>query len=251
MPKMTLRSIVFSGAAFVAVVAGAAVAPLPAFAQSAGQPPAAGAPGEPVVVSCFVPPAKLPDQDVQAFLANPRELLRSYANGGLALSSRVRALAGSSSLTLPRLLSLMSAPAADEPQLTASPDQIAAIGAGLGRAARSCVGVDAEYAARIQQEIALLNNQALTTAFLSGNSDVATAALGGGAGAGGGAAAGAGIGGGGAGTAAGTTAGGTTGGDSSTVTTSGSFPLTFGSRYFASSGGGGSSTTSVSPAAIP
>lgn len=119
-------------------------------------------------VACFLPPIKLPAEDVEAFLANPAALLTDYAEGGLLLSSRVRALAGSDERTLDPLLALID---------TASTEQRAAIGSGLARAATACAPSSEKYAALIQEKVAALDNNELLTAFLSASNDLETAAI--------------------------------------------------------------------------
>lgn len=163
---------------------------------------------------CFVEPAKLPNSDIQAFLASPQALLTQYPSGGLTLSSQVRALAGSSADALGPLLTLAK---------QSSPSQAAAIGAGLARVARSCVSVDPEYVAQIQADIADLKLADLETAFTAGLNETQTAALGGGAGGGGAAAGGASAIGGGGASAGGASAAGD--GSSSTPTTVQTFSL--------------------------
>jgi hypothetical protein len=128
--------------------------------------------------ACFVSPAKMSDSEVESFIDNPPGLLTEFPTGGLALSTRIRALAGSSAAALDPIMSLAA---------SASPPQIAALGSGLARAARSCASSNPEYAALIQEKVALLNNKELALAFESALNDVQTAALGpGGAAAGGG-----------------------------------------------------------------
>jgi hypothetical protein len=177
---------------------------LPANAQTTV--PAAG---------CFIAPAKLPNADIQAFLASPPALLTRFPSGGLTLSSQVRALAGSSADALAPLLALAK---------QGSPSQAAAIGAGLARVARSCVSADPQYVAQIQADIADIKLADLETAFTAGLNETQTAAIGGGAGGGGGAAAGgaSAIGGGGASNGGASTA---ADGSSSTPTTVQTFSL--------------------------
>lgn len=203
--------------------------------------------------SCFVAPAKLPDADVQAFLANPQALLEQYSGGGMAMQMRVRALAGSSPATLAALISL-AAPAAAESQaqVAALSGQVAGIGGGLGRAARACVVVDPLYAGTIQKSVLESGNQPLIDAFNGANAEAPTAALGGGGGAGAGAG-GAAVGGPGAGGAVGGSGSLSTqaGGSNGVGQSNGSLVASASSaRFFsASSGGSGGSSSSVSPTA--
>ncbi|KAB0678863.1 hypothetical protein [Aureimonas leprariae] len=151
----------------------------------AAQPPAAqpGAPAEPdqqaqagqLPDACFAYPAKLQPAEIEEFLAKPDELLTRYGGGGVALSNRVRSLAGSDGRTLDPLLRLAAA---------AKPDEKAMIGAGLGRAAFACSRTSPAYAAMIQSMIASRSSPELLTAFLSATNDIQTAAIGAGASAG-------------------------------------------------------------------
>jgi hypothetical protein len=187
-------------------------APVIAHAQTA---PAAAAAG------CFVSPAALSPGDVSAFVAEPASLLTNYPTGGLPMSGRVRGLAGTSADTLAPLISLLE---------NANPSQIAAIGAGLARAARACAPINPEYAAQIQEAVAGAGNPVFEAAFLGASSDTQTAALGA---AGGGGAPGAGAIGGG-----GTPGGGINGtGDGSESVASGdsSFSAGASARYFSAS----------------
>ncbi len=179
---------------------------------------------------CFVEPARLSNADIGAFLSAPQSLLTQFASGGLPLSNQVRALAGSSSDALAALIGLSA---------NANPNQAAAIGAGLARAARACATVNPEYASQIQDAVAATGNQALETAFLAGGTETQTAALGGLA------AGGSPTGGGGAIGGGGTPGGGANGslGESTSVGAgTSSFSAGGGSSYFADSG---SSTTTV------
>ncbi|KQM31039.1 hypothetical protein ASF03_18880 [Rhizobium sp. Leaf68] len=192
--------------------------------------------------SCFVAPAKLPDADVQAFLSNPQSLLQQYAVGGMAMQMRVRALAGSNPATLAALISLAS-PTSD------GQAQVAAIGGGLGRAARACVVADPVYAGTIQRSVLESNNQPLIDAFNGANAEAPTAALGGaGAGAGAGGAA---VGGPGAGGAVGGSGlpGAQAAGSNGVGQSNGSLVASASSARFFSASGGGGSSSSVSPTA--
>jgi hypothetical protein len=227
----TLRSrIVIS--VFISVFSGVTSPVWPQTAASPSTTPDSGT-GATASVVCFSEPAKLSDQDVQAFLANPQTLLQSFSGGGLAMSSRVRALAGSSGTTLSPIILLASVPQANADRTAPSNDQVSALGSGLGRAARSCVSVNPEYAVRIQQEVIASENEALIVAFRAANAELPTAALGATASTAAGAAAAAAIGGAGAGTGTGTS-GSATDGQSFTTTVSGSYNISSQNRYFAS-----------------
>ena len=167
------------------------------------------------VGACFQPPAALGGDEVASFLADPASLLSTYPAGGLPLSTRARALAGSSMNTVDALISLASA---------ATPVQKSAIGAGLARAARACVATNPQYAAQIQQKVAASNLADVVTAFLAASNDVQTAALG--------------TGGAGAGAAGGIGGGGATNGGSGDV--GGDAPIPTSAPTFSNVGGGGS-----------
>lgn len=117
---------------------------------------------------CLVAPARLSDDDINAFLVAPDKIF-SGNTGVLNISNSVRGLLGSSASTLEPIGALVS---------NATPEQLSAIGSGMGRAARACTPVDNEYATRIQAKVVELNNPSLTTAFLAAVGDVQTASLG-------------------------------------------------------------------------
>ena len=149
------------------------------------------------------------------------------------MATSVRSLAGSSADALDPILSLVG---------SANPQQVAAIGAGLARTTRACTATNLPYATQIQEKVALLNNEALTTAYLAALNDIQTAALGA-AGAGGAGAAG-GIGGGGV---AGSGSGGLGGNESVANSSPASGSSTSSSRFFASRSAGGTTIIVVSP----
>lgn len=214
-----------------------------AFAQATPAPTAPATPAAPSTPTagatggCFVAPAALSAADVSAFLSAPDALLTNFPSAGLPLANRVRSLAGTSADTLAAMVGLLP---------RANPSQVAAIGAGLARAARACAAVNPEYAAQIQDAVAGTNNSAFETAFLGATSETQTAALGAaGAGAAGAGAPGAGAIGGG-----GTPGGGVNGGagaGAGTAPGNSAFSAGASSRFFASSGAGSSTTIVVSP----
>ena len=185
-----------------------------------------------VAAGCFVAPARLADGQISAFLSAPETLLTSHVNGGIAMTSEVRGLAGSTESTLVPILSLVNS--------SATPGQISAIATGLARAARACAPTNPDYAERIQEQIVGLGNDVLLVAFSAALGETETAALGGGGG--GGAAAG--------GQAGGIGGGGSAGGGSAGLNESSSpfaqgtstFNGVTSNRYFSA---GVSSTTSV------
>lgn len=130
---------------------------------------------------CFQPPALLQPQAIASFISDPSALLSANPQGGIQMSTQIRALAGSDSDAVDAALALGT---------TANADQKAAIGAGLARAAISCVAVDPKYAAEIQQKVAASPFSEVLVAFQSASDDTATASLGAAGGAAGGAAAG-------------------------------------------------------------
>ncbi|SFB51023.1 hypothetical protein SAMN03159496_04499 [Rhizobium sp. NFR07] len=197
-----------------------------AHAQTAPAAATAGA-----AAGCFVSPAALPPGDVSAFVADPPGLLTNYPTGGLPMSGRVRGLAGTSADTLAPLVSLLE---------SANPSQVAAIGAGLARAARACAPINPEYAVQIQEAVAGAGNPVFEAAFLGASADTQTAALGA---AGGAPGAGA-IGGGGT---PGGGLNGTGGGNESVASGNSSFSAGASARFFASSGAGAATFDSVSP----
>ena len=194
-------------------------------------PVEAGAPA----AGCFVAPAALSAADVSAFLAAPERLLMDFPTAGLPMANKVRSLAGSSADALAALTGLVG---------RANPSQVAAIGAGLARAARACAAINPLYATQIQEAVV---GTPFETAFVSASAETQTAALGAaGAGGAGGAPAGA-IGGAGAGASIGGGQNGTTGGDGGVASGAPAFSAGASSRYFASSGAGATIIIQVSP----
>lgn len=170
----------------VMVLAGSAVS---SFSQDTPSPPAASSvplvspdaipsaaveapngtePPKAVAGACFVPPAKLQDEKIKNFLADPKALMTRHPEGGIALATEVRSLAGSSSDTVSVLVELAR---------TAGPAQQAGIGAGLARAALTCSRTDPDYAAMIQEAVAASALGPMITAFASVSDEVQTAAL--------------------------------------------------------------------------
>jgi hypothetical protein len=142
-----------SGTALSVLAAVVFVAP-PAFAQGASQ------------------------QTVAQFLANPAQLLQQHSNGGAQLISAIRDLALADPATLSVIVNLLS---------SATADQAAAIGSGLGQAAQASIRTNPNYANEIQQAIAASGNQVAQNSFAGATGNVATGASGaGGAGGGGG-----------------------------------------------------------------
>ena len=174
--RLTAAALVVAALAFGPSSATAQDAPASGTELAATSPSDGTVPNEVVSSSCFLPPAKMSEAAIDAFLANPPELLVTNASGGLPLANQVRSLAGSSSASVPVLLDLAR---------TATASQQAAIGAGLARAAIACSRVDAAYAAMIQQLVAESGIEGLIAAFIGASNEVQTAALPGGTPAGG------------------------------------------------------------------
>ncbi|MBX5068955.1 sugar transporter [Rhizobium lentis] len=117
-------------------------------------------------------PANLTSVDVSGFTANPAVLLDM--SDALVLSSRVRALVGSSNDALAPVI---------EQARKANAAQMTAIGAGLGRAANSCQVSDPQFKLAIEKAVAEaasadLNLAPLLAAFAKVLAEGGTAALG-------------------------------------------------------------------------
>jgi hypothetical protein len=202
-----------------------------AAAQAApgASPPTSGTPA----AGCLVAPASLSDSLVQAFLSSPPALLTEFPTGGIGLSNRVRSLVGTSGNTLDPIVGLVG---------QASQSQVAALGAGLARAAGACVAVNPDLAVRIQEAVAATDNAAFQAAFEGATPEVETAALG----AAGGNAGASAIGGGGA-SAGGINSDGTSGTGGTQGTSSGNSQFSAGASglYFATADAGSSTTTNA------
>lgn len=135
---------------------------VPASAQ--GSPSLAGE------VSCFLPPAKLSDQAITQFMANPAGLLAVHPNGGVTLTNLVRMLAGSDFRTVDPLIELAR---------NGPPGVKADIAAGLANTAASCVWTRPDITRLIQERIAASEDAPLVTAFLGVAGAIETTVLGG------------------------------------------------------------------------
>ncbi len=124
--------------------------------------------GEGLPKTCLLPPAKVDDSLVDAFLSLPDGLLARHPDGGIPMVRDVRGLAGSDARTIDPLLDLI--PIASEPQK-------AAIGAGLARAALACARLAPDYAAFIQEKVAATDDLGLLTAFAQAAGDIETTAV--------------------------------------------------------------------------
>jgi hypothetical protein len=133
----------------------------PALAQSGA--PSAGS------TSCFIAPAKLSDEAVAQFMANPSSVISAQRKLGTTLASTVRTLVGSDTRTIDPLIALAK---------DASPEIKADIAAGLANAAATCVWTRPEIARLIHEKIAASGDGPLFTAFLAVSSAIQTAATG-------------------------------------------------------------------------
>ena len=137
--------------ALVGAVFGASVSSnsLPASAQ--GSMPLAGG------VSCFLLPAKLSDQAITQFMANPESLLALHPQGGVTLTNFVRTLAGSDVRTVDPLLELAR---------NATPAIKTLIATGLANTAASCARTRPDIAQLINERVAASQDAELITVFL-------------------------------------------------------------------------------------
>jgi len=127
--------------------------------------------------ACYSPRQQLPPSVISTFLANPDQLLERFGSGGAIMTAEVRDLAGSDPATLAAIVGLVA---------KANSNQLKAIGAGLGQAARVCARTDQAFADQIQQAVAGSNNSELVLAYTSATGNVQIGGLGGGGGPGGG-----------------------------------------------------------------
>ena len=156
MPRMCLRSVgtVLLGACFLWVS-------LPAAWQEAQSLTSGG-------VSCFVSPAKLSDEAVAQFMANPPSLLAMHPSGGVSFANLVRTLAGSDFRTVDPLIELAK---------NGSPSIKADIAVGLANAAGSCNWTRPDIAQLIKEKIAASQDAQLITAFLGVAGAIQTTAV--------------------------------------------------------------------------
>ncbi|WP_224004130.1 hypothetical protein [Aureimonas sp. SA4125] len=130
--------------------------------------------------------ARVSDDIISGWLANPQSMIVANPNAGLPMSSYVTSLTGSDNRSVAVLLTIGR-------DGIASPAQQAAIGAGMARAVLTAQTVAPEYAAFVLDAVAQSGSPRVIAAFQAALSQTATAALGnagagaaGGAGAGGG-----------------------------------------------------------------
>lgn len=129
--------------------------------------------------ACYEAGQGLPPDAVNAFMANPAQLLAGNPEGGARLISQARDLVASDPSTLPAVIALLA---------QANRDQQRGIGSGLGQAYRICLPRDQAFATQIQQATAASASDLAKDAYALVNPDVpiGAAAGGGGGGAGGG-----------------------------------------------------------------
>jgi hypothetical protein len=129
--------------------------------------------------ACYSSQQVLPAKTIAQFTSHSTQLLSDYPIGGGRMISMVRDLIASDPATLPLVLDLSA---------HGNPDQINAIGTGLGQAALVCSRIDQLFANEIQQMVAASNNRSLVLAFTEvlGDQQISDAGGGGGGGGGGG-----------------------------------------------------------------
>ena len=107
------------------------------------------------------PPHALARATIDRFESDPQALLSDFSAGGLALSSRVRALVMSDPKAVTTLIALAR---------TANDAQKAAIGAGLAEAAKALAPTDPQAAEAIRLQVAQSGIDVLVTAFIAASS---------------------------------------------------------------------------------
>jgi hypothetical protein len=129
--------------------------------------------------ACYNSQQALSAKTVTQFRSDPAQLLSEHPRGGGRMISMVRDLVASDPAALPLVLDLSA---------NGNPDQINAIGTGLGQAALVCSRTDQLFANEIQQMVAASNNRSLVLAFTEvlGDQQLSDAGPGGGGGGGGG-----------------------------------------------------------------
>jgi hypothetical protein len=129
--------------------------------------------------ACYNSQQVLPAKTLTQFRSDPAQLLSEHPRGGARMISMVRDLVAADQAALPLVLDLSA---------NGNPDQINAIGTGLGQAALICSRIDQLFANEIQQMVAASNNRSLVLAFTEvlGDQQISDAGGGGGGGGGGG-----------------------------------------------------------------
>jgi hypothetical protein len=124
--------------------------------------------------ACYAPSQQLRAPALAQFTASPSDILKL---SNAELISKVRDLVASSPAALQTVLGLLGG---------ANPQQVNAIGTGLGQAALICVRTDQAFATEIQNAVAGNGNSALTLAFAAVLGDKPIGGVAGGEGGGGG-----------------------------------------------------------------
>jgi hypothetical protein len=106
--------------------------------------------------ACYGPGQELPSPVVSQFINEPGRLLTQFPSGGPQMISLIRDLVASDPGTLPLIINLNA---------KADPQQVQAIGTGLGQAALVCKRTAQAFSNEIQQMTIAANNQPLTQAF--------------------------------------------------------------------------------------
>jgi hypothetical protein len=112
--------------------------------------------GEAAQAACYGAGEQLSGQTLSQFINDPSRLLTQYPSGGPQMISLIRDLVASDPGTLPLIINL---------DAKAGPDQLQAIGTGLGQAALVCKRTAQAFSNEIQQMAIATNNQPLTQAF--------------------------------------------------------------------------------------
>jgi hypothetical protein len=131
--------------------------------------------GEAAQAACYGAGEQLSGQTLSQFINDPGRLLAQYPSGGPQMISLIRDLVASDPGTLPLIINLNA---------KANPEQLQAIGTGLGQAALVCKRTAQPFSNEIQQMTIATNNQPLTQAFAGVMGDqflgLATPSVGGG-----------------------------------------------------------------------
>jgi hypothetical protein len=112
--------------------------------------------GEAAQAACYGAGEQLSGQTLSQFINDPSRLLTQYPSGGPQMISLIRDLVASDPGTLPLIINL---------DAKAGPDQLQAIGTGLGQAALVCKRTAQPFSNEIQRMAIATNNQPLTQAF--------------------------------------------------------------------------------------
>lgn len=141
-----------------------------ALAETAPQA-ATPAPAGTKIASCLTEANAVPAAEVEAFRANPGQLLDKHRGGGLPLSTEVRNLLATDPSLLGAFVDLTKRSSAAQKQ---------AIGSGLGQATVVCKRSDPNSPAirAIQEQVFLANDATLYVAFVAASNAIETAALG-------------------------------------------------------------------------